>query len=186
MRRPRVRPAATARNPGRDCESAQTPQRARRWPAWSCANHAPTQPIPISVAAQSRRRGTPHARLRRARPHRQMGRSAAERRHRWVSPVPTMPLAQSLSPSCRRTRRSSRQCSRRRRRFRKERRTTGRSRRPSQQSSRWFDRYRRPQPARNHPGGRIATGVSKTTPTSSARSVHFSTSSRMRGSPCWT
>ena len=124
----RARPAATARNPGCDRESAQTPRRPRRWSAWSCANHGPTQPIPISVAARSRRRGTPHARRRRARPHRRRGRSAAERRRRWVSPVPTTPLAQSLSPSCRRTRRSSRRCSRRRRRFRKERRTTGQSR----------------------------------------------------------
>ena len=49
-----------------------------------------------------------------------------------------------------------------------------------------FDRYRRPRPARSRPGGRMAPAVSKTMPTSSARSVHFSTSSTMRGSPCWT
>ncbi len=100
------------------------------------------------LAARASTTGTPPARRRPGLPHRRRARSATERRYRWVSPGPTTPLAQSLSPSCRRPRCASRRCSRPRRTFREERRTSGASRRPSRQSPRWLVRDPRPRPAR--------------------------------------
>ena len=148
---------------------------------------APRSRFRYRLLIESRRRGTPRARRRRAHPHLRRGRSAADRRCRWVTRAPTTPLAQSLVTARRPastlhshgvlggvedsgrnggpldradTRRNSR-------------RAVVRPISPPAAS------------AKSSRRGRIAPVRSNTMPTSSARSVHFSTSSTMRGSPSW-